>query len=129
MSIPADLKYTKSHEWAKVEADGTVTVGITHHAQDLLGDMVFVENPAVGRKLAQGEECAVVESVKAASDVYAPIAGEVVASNEEVEASPEKINQDAYGAWMFKIKPDNAADVNALLDAAAYEAHVASEAH
>jgi glycine cleavage system H protein len=129
MSIPADLKYTKSHEWAKIEADGTVTVGITHHAQDLLGDMVFVENPAVGRKLAQGEECAVVESVKAASDVYAPIAGEVVAANEEVESSPEKINQDAYGAWMFKIKPDNAADVNALLDAAAYEAHVASEAH
>ena len=129
MSIPADLKYTKSHEWAKVEADGTVTVGITHHAQDLLGDMVFVENPAVGRKLTAGEECAVVESVKAASDVYAPIAGEVVASNDEVESSPEKINQDAYAAWMFKIKPDNAADVNALLDAAAYEAHVASEAH
>lgn len=129
MSIPADLKYTKSHEWAKVEADGTVSVGITHHAQDLLGDMVFVENPAVGRKLARGEECAVVESVKAASDVYAPIAGEVVAANEEVESSPEKINQDAYGAWMFRIKPDNAADVNALLDAAGYEAHVASEAH
>jgi glycine cleavage system H protein len=129
MSIPADLKYTKSHEWVKVEADGTVAVGITHHAQDLLGDMVFVENPAVGRKLAAGEECAVVESVKAASDVYAPIAGEVVAANEEVESSPEKINQDAYGAWMFKIKPNNAADVNALLDAAAYEAHVASEAH
>jgi glycine cleavage system H protein len=129
MSIPADLKYTQSHEWVKTEADGTVTVGITHHAQDLLGDMVFVENPAVGRKLAQGEECAVVESVKAASDVYAPIAGEVVAANEEVEASPEKINQDAYGAWMFKIKPANPADVDALLDAAAYEAHVASEAH
>lgn len=129
MSIPADLKYTKSHEWAKVEADGTVSVGITHHAQDLLGDMVFVENPAVGRKLAQGEECAVVESVKAASDVYAPVTGEVVAANEGVESSPEKINQDAYGAWMFRIKPDNAADVNALLDAAAYEAHVASEAH
>jgi glycine cleavage system H protein len=129
MSIPADLKYTKSHEWVKIEADGTVTVGITHHAQDLLGDMVFVENPAIGRKLAQGEECAVVESVKAASDVYAPIAGEVVAANDEVESSPEKINQDAYGAWMFKIKPANPANVNALLDAAAYEAHVASEAH
>lgn len=129
MSIPADLKYTKSHEWVKVEADGTVTVGITDHAQDLLGDMVFVENPAVGRKLAAGEECAVVESVKAASDVYAPVAGEVVASNDEVESSPEKINQDAYGAWMFRIKPANAADVNALLDAAGYEAHVASEAH
>ncbi len=129
MTIPADLKYTKSHEWVKVEADGTVTVGITHHAQDLLGDMVFVENPATGRKLNAGEECAVVESVKAASDVYAPVAGEVVAANDEVESSPEKINQDAYGAWMFKIKPANPADVNALLDAAAYEAHVASEAH
>ncbi len=129
MSIPADLKYTKSHEWVKAEADGTVTVGITHHAQDLLGDMVFVENPAVGRKLAKGEECAVVESVKAASDVYAPIAGEVVAANDEVESSPEKINQDAYDAWMFRISPANPADVDALLDAAAYEAHVASEAH
>jgi glycine cleavage system H protein len=129
MTIPANLKYTPSHEWVRVEADGTLTVGITHHAQDLLGDMVFIENPAAGRSLAKGEECAVVESVKAASDVYAPIAGEVVAANDEVESSPEKINQDAYGAWMFKIKPDNAGDVNALLDAAAYEAHVASEAH
>ena len=129
MSIPADLKYTKSHEWVRVEADGTLTVGITHHAQDLLGDMVFVENPAVGRSLNAGEECAVVESVKAASDVYAPVAGEVVSANSEVESSPEKINQDAYGAWMFRIKPANAADVNALMDAAAYEAHVASESH
>jgi len=123
------LKYTSSHEWVKLEDNGSVTVGITHHAQELLGDMVFVENPVVGRKLAQGEECAVVESVKAASDVYAPIAGEVVAANDEVESSPEKINQDAYSAWMFKIKPANPADVNALMDAAAYEAHVASEAH
>ena len=129
MTIPADLKYTKSHEWVRVEADGTVAVGITHHAQDLLGDMVFVENPAVGRRLAAGEECAVVESVKAASDVYAPVAGEVVASNEEVESSPEKINQDAYGAWMFRLRPANAGDVNTLLDAAGYEAHVASEEH
>ncbi|MBI5937105.1 MAG: glycine cleavage system protein GcvH [Betaproteobacteria bacterium] len=129
MSIPADLKYTKSHEWVRLEADGSVAVGITHHAQDLLGDMVFVENPTVGRKLAKGEECAVVESVKAASDVYAPIAGEVVATNEAVEASPEGINQDAYGAWMFKLKPDNAADLNGLLDAAAYQAHVESESH
>lgn len=129
MSIPADLKYTKSHEWVRVEADGTLTVGITHHAQDLLGDMVFVENPAVGRSLNAGEECAVVESVKAASDVYAPVAGEVVSSNSEVESSPEKINQDAYGAWMFRIKPANAADVNTLMDAGGYEAHIASEAH
>ncbi len=129
MSIPANLKYTKSHEWVRVESDGTLSIGITHHAQDLLGDMVFVENPAVGRSLNAGEECAVVESVKAASDVYAPVAGEVVAANSEVESSPEKINQDAYGAWMFRIKPANAADVNALMDAAGYEAHVAAESH
>ena len=129
MTIPADLKYTKSHEWARLEADGSVTVGITHHAQELLGDMVFVENPVTGRKLTQGEECAVVESVKAASDVYAPIAGEVVAANGDVESAPESINQDAYAAWLFKIKPDNAADLGTLLDAAAYQALVDSEAH
>ncbi len=129
MTIPTDLKYTKSHEWVRAEADGTVSVGITHHAQDLLGDMVYVESPDVGRTLAAGEECAVVESVKAASDVYAPIAGEVVAVNAAVSDKPEMINQDAYGAWMFKLKPTNAADVNALLDAAGYKAVVDSEAH
>lgn len=129
MSIPADLKYTASHEWIKTNADGTITVGITVHAQDLLGDMVFVENPAVGRTLAAGEECAVVESVKAASDVYAPVAGVVVAANSEVESAPESINQDAYGAWMFKIKPSNSTDVDGLMDAAAYQALVESEAH
>ena len=129
MTIPADLKYTKSHEWVRQEADGSVAVGITHHAQELLGDMVFVENPVLGRKLTQGEECAVVESVKAASDVYAPLAGEVVAANAEVENAPEAINQDAYAAWMFKLKPDNAADLAGLLDAAAYQALVDSEAH
>lgn len=129
MSIPGDLKYTKSHEWARLEADGSVTVGITHHAQELLGDMVYVENPAVGRQLAANEECAVVESVKAASDVYAPVAGEVIAANDEVANAPEKINQDAYAAWMFKIKPANAADLNGLLDATAYQALVESEAH
>ena len=129
MSIPADLKYTPSHEWVRVEADGTLTVGITHHAQDLLGDMVFIENPAAGRTLAKGEECAVVESVKAASDVYAPVAGEVISANADVEASPESVNQDAYAAWMFKIKPANPADVNELLDAAAYQKLVESEAH
>ena len=126
---PNDLRYTKSHEWVRVEGDGTVSVGITHHAQDLLGDMVYVENPDVGRTLAAGEECAVVESVKAASDVYAPIAGEVVAVNDEVSGAPEKINQDAYGAWMFKLKPANAADLNGLLDAAAYQAVVETESH
>jgi glycine cleavage system H protein len=129
MNIPADLKYTPSHEWVRVEADGTLTVGITHHAQDLLGDMVFIETPAAGRTLTKGEECAVVESVKAASDVYAPVAGEVVAANADVEASPESVNKDAYAAWMFKIKPANAGDVAALLDAAAYQKLVESEAH
>ncbi len=129
MSIPADLKYTQSHEWVRLEADGTVSVGITHHAQELLGDMVFVENPTVGRRLAAGQECAVVESVKAASDVYAPVAGEVVAVNEAVESAPERINQDAYAAWMFRLRPDNAADLNGLMDAAGYQAQVESEAH
>ena len=129
MTIPADLKYTKSHEWVKQEADGSITIGITHHAQDLLGDMVFVEAPVAGRELAAGEECAVVESVKAASDVYAPVSGTVTASNEDVEASPELINQDAYAAWMFKMKPANPADLSGLLDAAAYQALVESEAH
>jgi len=129
MSIPADLKYTPSHEWVRVEADGTLTVGITHHAQDLLGDMVFIENPATGRMLAKGEECAVVESVKAASDVYAPVAGEVIAANGDVESSPESVNKDAYSAWMFKLKPTNAGDVVELLDAAAYLKLVEPEAH
>jgi glycine cleavage system H protein len=129
MIIPADLKYTPSHEWVRVEADGTLTVGITHHAQDLLGDMVFIENPAAGRTLSKGEECAVVESVKAASDVYAPVAGEVIAANGDVESSPEAINKDAYSAWMFKLKPANAADVAELLDATAYQKLVESEAH
>ena len=129
MSIPADLKYTPSHEWVRVEADGTLTIGITHHAQDLLGDMVFIENPAPGRSLAKGEECAVVESVKAASDVYAPIAGEVIAANGDVESSPEAVNKDAYSAWMFKMKPANAGDVAELLDAGAYQKLVESEAH
>jgi glycine cleavage system H protein len=129
MNIPADLKYTPSHEWVRIEADGTLTVGITHHAQDLLGDMVFIETPAAGRTLAKGEECAVVESVKAASDVYAPVAGEVVGVNNEVEASPELVNQDAYAAWMFKVKPANAGDVADLLDASAYQKLVEAEAH
>lgn len=129
MNIPPDLKYTKTHEWARLEADGSVTVGITHHAQDLLGDMVFVENPATGRKLAAGEECAVVESVKAAADVYAPVSGEVIAVNGELAAAPEKINQDAYAAWMFRIRPDSSAGVNGLLDAAQYQKLVESEKH
>ena len=121
MTAPANLKYTKSHEWLKQETDGTVTVGITHHAQEMLGDLVFVEIPAVGRRLKQGEECAVVESVKAASDVYAPLSGEVVAANAELADAPEQINADAYAAWMFKLKPDNPGELAGLLDAAAYQ--------
>jgi len=129
MSNPTDLRYTASHEWVKTEADGTITIGITDHAQELLGDMVFVEAPAAGRKLKAGEECAVVESVKAAADVYAPVAGVVTAANADLDNAPEAINNEPYGAWIFKMKPDNAADVAALMDAAAYQAHVDSEAH
>ncbi len=129
MSNPSNLKYTASHEWVQTEADGTITIGITQHAQELLGDMVFVEAPAVGRKLKAQEESAVVESVKAAADVYAPVSGIVTAINSDLDAAPEAINSDPYGAWIFKIKPDNAADVAALLDATAYQAVVDSEAH
>ena len=126
---PNDLRYTKSHEWVKREADGTATVGITDHAQGLLGDMVFIELPKVGTQVAAGKECGVVESVKAASDVYAPIAGEVIAVNTAVSDAPESVNKDAYAAWMFKLKPSAAGDIDKLLDAKAYEALVASEAH
>jgi glycine cleavage system H protein len=129
MTAPANLKYTKSHEWVRQEADGSVSVGITHHAQELLGDLVFVEPPAVGRKLKQGEECAVVESVKAAADVYAPLTGEVVAANAELADAPEKINQGAYDAWMFKLKIDNPAELAGLLDAAAYQAIAEADKH
>jgi glycine cleavage system H protein len=121
MNVPADLKYADSHEWMRAEPDGTVTIGITDHAQAALGDLVFIELPKVGRVVRTGEPCAVVESVKAASDVYAPIAGEVVAANDALTGTPEALNEDAYGAWLFKVRP---ADPNALagmLDAAAYE--------
>ena len=124
MSMPADLKYTESHEWVRREADGTLTVGITEFAQEALGDMVFVELPEVGRALAKGEACAVVESVKAASDVYAPVAGTVVGANSALTEKPELINTSAFEAWLFKLKPANAADVDTLLDAAAYQANV-----
>ncbi|UCH53288.1 MAG: glycine cleavage system protein GcvH [Pseudomonadota bacterium] len=130
MKTPTELKYTKSHEWVRVETDGTVTVGITDHAQELMGDMVYVDLPETGRKVEAGKECAVVESVKAASDVYAPVNGEVTAANGELSGSPETVNKDCYGAgWMFRIKPANKADVDALLDAKAYEALVAAESH
>jgi len=120
MNNPADLKYTESHEWLRAEADGTFTVGITEYAQDALGDIVFVELPKIGKTFAAGEDCAVVESVKAASDIYAPVGGEVVAVNESLAGAPEQINQDAYGAWLFKLKPANSSEIDGLLDAAAY---------
>ena len=124
MNTPADLKYTESHEWVRREADGTVTVGITDHAQEELGDLVFIELPADGRKLKQGEACAVVESVKAASDIYAPVAGEVTAANQPVSDAPESVNADAYANWLFRMKPDNAGDIDKLLDAAGYQAAI-----
>ncbi|MCX8087032.1 MAG: glycine cleavage system protein GcvH [Rhodocyclaceae bacterium] len=120
MNIPADLKYTASHEWIRVEADGSLSVGITDHAQAALGDIVFLELPEPGRTLAANEACAVVESVKAASDIYAPVAGEVVAKNEAAIDAPEKVNQDPYGTWLFKLKPADPAELEGLLDAAAY---------
>ena len=122
MKIPAELRYTSSHEWLRRESDGTITVGITDHAQSQLGDLVFVELPAAGRKVAAGEACAVVESVKAASDVYAPVAGTVVAANDAVPAAPESVNQDAFAAWLFRIRPDDPAAMDALLDARGYQA-------
>jgi|SRR5664279_5431181 len=121
MNVPADLKYADSHEWMRAEPDGSVTIGITDHAQAALGDLVFIELPAVGRKLAAGEACAVVESVKAASDVYAPIEGEVVAVNDAVTGAPESLNADAYAAWLFRLRPANPAALAAMLDAPAYE--------
>jgi glycine cleavage system H protein len=127
MSNPENLKYTASHEWVKSEADGTISVGITQHAQELLGDMVFVETPEEGRQLKPKEECAVVESVKAAADIYAPVSGVVTAVNGELESTPEAINSDPYGAWIFRMKPDNPADVAALMDAKAYQTHVDNE--
>ena len=122
MKTPEHLKYTETHEWIKAEADGTLAVGITDHAQEVLGDIVFLELPPVGKSYAQGEACAVIESVKAASDIYAPVAGEVVAINQAVTDTPESVNTDAYGNWLFKLKPANPADVDKLLDAAAYAA-------
>ena len=120
MNVPGDLKYTDNHEWIRSESDGTVRIGITDHAQSALGDLVFVELPAVGRKLAAGEACAVVESVKAASDVYAPLAGEVMAINGAVTNSPELVNQDAYAAWLFRLRLSDTSALANLLDAAAY---------
>ena len=129
-NVPADLRFLKSHEWARLEADGTITVGISDHAQQALGDLVFVEAPDAGRRFNAGEACAVVESVKAASDVYSPVSGEVVAGNADLGGQPELINQDPYGAgWIMRIRPDDKRQFSALLDAAAYEAALAAETH
>jgi len=125
---PGDLKYTKSHEWVRANEDGTVTIGITDHAQELLGDLVFVEVPEQGRELDAQEACAVVESVKAASDVYAPLAGTVVESNEALADTPEAVNQDAYGAgWIMKLKPADSGALNDLMDADVYQEFIESE--
>ena len=123
MNIPADLSYTSSHEWVRKDKDGTATIGITDHAQAALGDLVYIELPDVGRKVSAGEACAVVESVKAASDVYAPMNGEIVAVNEDVTARPEAVNEDAYGAWLFRIRLDEG-NQPSLLDAKAYEREI-----
>lgn len=126
MQIPAGLKYTANHEWVKINDDGSLTVGITEYGQDLLGDMVYVENPVPGRKLTAGEACAVVESVKAASDVHAPVDGEVLAVNIDLDTTPEAINEDAWRAWLFTMQPAQPADMAGLLDAATYQALIAS---
>lgn len=122
-NVPSELKYVASHEWLRMEDDGTLTIGITDHAQEALGDIVYVELPEVGDTVAVDDEVAVVESVKAASDVYAPITGEVVAINEALEDDPEIINTDPYGeGWMYRIKPDNMDDYESLLSAEEYQA-------
>ncbi len=129
-NVPSDLRYMKSHEWARLEADGTITIGISDHAQQALGDLVFAEVPEAGRRISAGEACAVVESVKAASDVYSPVSGEVVAANADLGGQPELINQDPYGAgWLMRVRPDDKSQFAALLDAAAYEAALAAETH
>lgn len=121
-NIPSELKYAASHEWVRNEGDGTYTVGISEHAQELLGDMVFVDLPDVGDEVDAGEDCAVAESVKAASDIYAPISGEVVAINEELEDAPEQVNSDAYGdGWLFRVKASDESELANLLDAEGYE--------
>jgi glycine cleavage system H protein len=127
-NVPANLRYTKSHEWVEKLEDGTCRVGITDHAQDLLGDMVYVEVPEVGRSVKAAEECAVVESVKAASDVYSPLSGEIVEVNEALNDNPDTVNKDPYGqGWLFRLKPLNMGEWDALLDADAYAGIAAEE--
>ncbi|WP_339338687.1 glycine cleavage system protein GcvH [uncultured Oceanicoccus sp.] len=127
-NTPSELKYASSHEWARLEDDGTVTVGITHHAQEALGDVVFVENPELGANLAAGDEAGVVESVKAASDIYAPVAGEVIAVNEVLEEEPETVNSDPYhDGWFYKLKPSDISELENLLSAEDYSASCEEE--
>lgn len=123
-NIPADLRFAESHEWARLEADGSVTVGISDHAQEALGDVVFVELAEVGKVFAAGDAAGVVESVKAASDIYAPVSGEVIAVNEALADSPESLNSDPYASWIFKLKPSDKAELDKLLDAAGYKAAI-----
>lgn len=123
-NIPADLRFAESHEWARLEADGTVTVGISDHAQEALGDVVFVELAEVGKVFAAKDAAGVVESVKAASDIYAPVSGEVIAVNEDLSDSPENLNNDPYASWIFKLKPSNPAELEQLLDAAGYKSAI-----
>lgn len=128
--IPSELKYTSTHEWVRLEDDGMVTVGITEHAQDLLGDLVFVELPEVGVDINAEDEIGVVESVKAASDIYSPLNGEIIAVNDALAGNPEMINKDPYGeGWIFQIKPDDEEDLNQLLDAQGYQDQIDAEAH
>ena len=128
-NIPSDLRYTKSHEWVRQEQNGTVAIGISDHAQSALGDLVFVEVPDVGRAVSTGEACAVVESVKAASDVYSPVSGKVIAGNAALAAQPELLNQDPYGAgWLFRVQTSSPADEAALMSAADYANYLADEA-
>ncbi len=127
---PEDRKYTKEHEWAKDNGDGTITMGITDHAQDLLTDIVFVELPPIGKRVKQMEQLAVVESVKSVSDVYSPVSGEVIAINQTLEEHPEIVNQDAFGeGWMAKLKMDNPAELNTLMDASSYSEMIKEEKH
>ncbi|MGO3623448.1 MAG: glycine cleavage system protein GcvH, partial [Pseudomonas helleri] len=121
-NIPADLRFAESHEWARLEADGSITVGISDHAQEALGDVVFVELPEVGTVFKAADTAGVVESVKAASDIYSPVSGEVIAVNEGLADAPEGLNDDSYANWIFKLKPTNTAELEKLLDAAGYKA-------
>ena len=124
-NVPNELKYRESHEWVRKEADGTYTVGITEHAQELLGDMVFIDLPDVGSSFAAGDDCAVAESVKAASDIYAPLSGEVVAVNDALEASPELVNSEPYASgWLFRLKASDESELDQLMDAEAYLASI-----